>query len=124
MQSIAAVSISKPSHRKIETQSSVQADHPAGVGASGDKERPGFKWSFLGHLGSILLNRLQLKINKVHLEFQVRYLTATFDAVSEAVLFICFTMNATSEEDFHCNSLTCVITIALCCIKSHQLLPL
>ena len=41
-------------------------------GSGGETPR-GLGWSFLSHLGAILLNRLQLKVNDVHICFQVRY---------------------------------------------------
>ena len=41
---------------------------PAGV--TPEKEKGGFGWSFLTNLGIILLNRLQFKLEDVHLSFR------------------------------------------------------
>lgn len=46
------------------------------TGTSGASEGSGFAWSFLSHLSSMLLNRLQMTISNVHISFQVTCLLA------------------------------------------------
>ena len=41
-----------------------------------DKEQRGLGWSFLSHLGTMLLHRLQLRVHNVHLCFRVSPFTA------------------------------------------------
>ncbi len=49
---------------------------PRASGAGGEAPK-GLGWSFMSHLGVILLNRLQFKINGVHICFQASPFSST-----------------------------------------------
>lgn len=50
----------------------VAADLARRAGAGSEREQRGAARSFLSHLATLLLNRLQLRVRGVHLSFQVR----------------------------------------------------
>ena len=52
----------------------MRLSRPGSKGATGSSATPegsGFAWSFLSHLSSMVLNRLQMTISNVHICFQV-----------------------------------------------------